>query len=236
MLTKRISLFLLFLVYSIGFIFLIWNKRLLLFLHPDFLPLAYFAMIFLLLIALALLFSKLHHHHLVTARWWKWLLMLLPLLAIFFFELKPLSSSAALDRGINTGSLTIGRRASVGQFATKPENRTLYQWVIALNADPEPSHYDGQKVRVRGFVLRDESLPIGQIAIAKFILTCCAADARVLSLPVQELDSILTTLANDEWVEVEGQMNVLENNGQRSLVVVPSKVTPISIPENPYEI
>jgi len=236
MLAKKLFIAAVFLLYSLVVAWLLASKRVLLFLHPDFLPLAYFASAVMFVFALAIVFSRLHHHHFEKWSFLKMIYLLLPVILILVTDLKPLSSVAAIDRGLDTGALTIGRRVAVGQFGSKPENRTLYQWVIALNADPEPTHYQGQKVVIEGFVLRDPSMPAGQVAVAKFILTCCAADARVLSLPVLSEHTVLATLPNDVWVRVEGIMEVVEENGARQLVVKPNVVQQIPIPDNPYEI
>lgn len=162
--------------------------------------------------------------------------MTIPLIAIFFFDLRSLSSTSALERGLSTGALTIGRSVNKNQFATKPEKRSLYQWVIALNANPEPSHYAEQAVHVSGFIVHDPQLPDDQVSIARFIVTCCAADARVLTLPVKKSLPILSQLANDQWVDITGKMNVIDLQGKRTLVIVPSEVRLISQPDNPYEI
>jgi len=234
MLAKRILLFVFFATYSIAVLFLLLRKKLLLFLHPDFVPLAVAAAIALAIVALGILLLR--HYHAITIAPWRIVLLCIPLLLIFFTNLRPLSSASAVDRTLAAGSLTIGRHVSSSQFATKPEKRSLYQWVIALNADPEPSHYDGQTVKVRGFIAHDPTLPDDQILVGRFILTCCAADARLLSLPVQKSVSLLQNVADDQWVDIEGKMAMVEKDGKRSLIVVPSKVEMIAIPDDPYEI
>lgn len=230
---KRIVLFGFFAAYGAAVTFLWWKKKLLLFLHPDFVPLALAAAVVLAVVALSIVLLR--HYHAVSIAPWRIVLLCLPLVLMFLTDLRPLSSASAIDRGLAPGSLTIGRRISSGQFATKPEKRSLYQWVIALNADPEPSHYDGQLVKVKGFITRDPH-DSDQLLVARFILTCCAADARVLSLPLQKSLPILQTITNDQWIEVEGKMAIVEKEGKRSLIVVPSKVEAISIPDDPYEV
>ncbi|MBI4836116.1 MAG: TIGR03943 family protein [Candidatus Abawacabacteria bacterium] len=230
MLAKKGLFIFLFAGYGLGFLWLLAKKKLLLFLHPDFVPLAVAAAVIMLLVAFSIF--SLAHYHAVKLKRWRILLLCLPLLLICFTDLKPLSSIAAAERGINTGALTVGRRFTTGGFATKPEKRSLYQWVIALNADPEPSHYEGQAVNVKGFIMHQE----GQTLVARFILTCCAADARVLSLPIKSTQESVATLKDDQWVHVMGKMAVEEKDGKRSLIVIPTKVDLIAIPEDPYEI
>ena len=225
--------FLLFAAYTYMLSILWWQKKLSLFLHPDFIPLAIVATGVLLVVTFALLFQRHSHAHALT--WWKTILLLFPVLVVTFVPLRPLSSSTALTRGINSGVLSIGRKVNAMQFASNPAKRSLYQWVIALNANPEPTHYDGQPVNIKGFILHDPALPSDQVLLARFIVTCCAADARVLSLPIQKT-SALASAKDDQWYAIKGKMVVVDANGQRSLLVQPDSAEQITEPDDPYEI
>lgn len=225
--------FLLFAAYTYMLVILWWQKKLSLFLHPDFIPLAIVAACVLLVITLALLFQR--HSHVHALSWWRGVFLLLPILVVTFVPLRPLSSSTALTRGINSGVLSIGRKVNALQFASNPAKRSLYQWVIALNANPEPTHYDGQPVNIKGFVLHDPALPNDQVLLARFIVTCCAADARVLSLPLQKT-AALAEAKDDQWFEIKGKMTVIDVDGRRSLLVQPDSAKHITQPEDPYEI
>lgn len=205
------------------------------FLHPDFVPLTIAAMIALFLLALALVLSHRTGSQPVHIPWWRVVILAIPLLVVFTVDVRPLSSSAALSRGTTTGALSIGRKVSAGNFATNPAKRSLYQWVIALNANPEPEHYVNQPVRIKGFVIHDPEGPDGQVLLARFIVTCCAADARVLSLPLIKAP-LLSDAQNDQWYEIEGVMQIVTAGDKRQLVVAPTKATPIAQPDDPYEI
>lgn len=225
--------FLIFAAYTYLLVILWWQKKLSLFLHPDFIPLAFAAAVILLLVTLALLFQRHSHAHAIG--WWRGLLLIIPIVVVSFVPLRPLSSSTALSRGSNSGVLSIGRKVNSMQFASNPAKRSLYQWVIALNANPEPTHYDGQPVNIKGFVLHDPALPNDQVLLARFIVTCCAADARVLSLPIKKT-AVFAEAKDDQWFEVKGKMTIIETEGKRSLLVQPDSAQRISEPDDPYEI
>lgn len=225
--------FLIFAAYTYLLTILWWQKKLSLFLHPDFIPLAVVAAVVLLLVTVFLLFQSHSHAHAIG--WWRGMLLIIPVIVVSFVPLRPLSSSTALSRGANSGVLSIGRKVNTMQFSSNPAKRTLYQWVIALNANPEPTHYDGQPVNIKGFILHDPALPDNQVLLARFIVTCCAADARVLSLPIQKV-SELNDAKDDQWFEIKGKMAVVEADGKRSLLVQPENAQRISEPEDPYEI
>lgn len=224
---------LLFASYSYLLFVLWWQKKLSLFLHPDFIPLAFAAAVVLGILTIALFFQR--HSHVQAIVVWRWLVLLLPVVVVSFIPLRPLSSSTALTRGANSGVLSIGRKVNAMQFASNPAKRSLYQWVIALNANPEPSHYDGQPVNIKGFILHDPAIPGDQVLLARFIVTCCAADARVLSLPIQKTPA-LDGAKDDQWFEIKGKMKVVEQAEQRILVVQPESATQIAEPDDPYEI
>ncbi|MBP6084625.1 TIGR03943 family protein [Candidatus Gracilibacteria bacterium] len=232
---KRLLAFGLFLAYGLALLWLWWQRRMTFFLHPDFVPLTIAAMVALFLLAFALVFSRGASSQHVQIPWWRVLILAIPLLVIFTVDVRPLSSSAALSRGTTTGALSIGRKANAGNFATNPAKRSLYQWVIALNANPEPEHYVNQPVRIKGFILHDPDSPQNQVLLARFIVTCCAADARVLSLPLIK-EPLLAEAQNDQWYDIEGVMQIVTEGDKRQLVVVPTKATAIAQPDDPYEI
>ncbi len=66
-------------------------------------------------------------------------------------------------------------------------------------------------------------------------MTCCAADARVLSLPIQKT-SALVKAKDDQWYAIKGKMVMVDSNGQRSLLVQPDSAEQITEPDDPYEI
>lgn len=224
---------LLFAAYSGFLATLWWQKKLSLFLHPDFIPLAIAAALILLVVTIALFFDR--HADGGGVVWWRMLILFIPLVVGFVIPLRPLSSTTALNRGATSGVLSIGRKVNSLQFASNPATRSLYQWVIALNANPEPSHYDGLPVNIKGFILHDPSIAHDQILLARFIVTCCAADARVLSLPIQQTTG-LEGAKDDQWYEIKGKMKVVTVDNKRELVVQPDSVHQIAEPDDPYEI
>ncbi len=251
--SKKVLWTFIFGTYGIFLIFLIVRKKILFFLHPDFLPMVYGSVIILFLLAIGSMFFSSHkhehdihththththtHEHVQKLAWYHVVLLLIPLFIGFGFDLRPLSSMAALERGLDTGALTLGRRQIQSSgFQSSPAKRTLYQWIIALSNNPEPSRYLGQEVHIKGFAINDPSLPPDQLMIARFIVTCCAADARVLSLPLKRTLPELSSIKNDTWIEVTGKMAVREVGGESSVIIDPQAVKMIPEPDNPYEL
>jgi uncharacterized repeat protein (TIGR03943 family) len=87
---------------------------------------------------------------------------------------------------------------------------------------------------VQGFVVHPPASPANRFFIARFVVTCCAADAYPVGLPVDLPAGTAQTYPADTWVEIRGQMATGQVKGQRRLVLNAEKVTPIKPPANPY--
>ncbi|MEY3464089.1 MAG: hypothetical protein RLZZ468_1867 [Cyanobacteriota bacterium] len=111
-------------------------------------------------------------------------------------------------------------------FVLPPAQRSLTDWVRLLRSQPDPHLYDGDPVRISGFVL---PTPNGQPQLARLLVRCCLADATPVGLPVRWPAGALPTA--DRWLAIEGR---LEREGE-GLVVVPARITPIPRPLRPLE-
>ncbi len=162
----------------------------------------------------------------------QWLLLALPLAFAVLFSPRPLSSHSAILRGL-TQDLSAGEDFSPQAFGKPPQERGIVEWVRLLNYDPEPAHYAGQPVSLEGMVLVDDSLPAGIFYISRFLLTCCAADARSVVLPVRYDPARYAPVA-DQWIRLEGEMGEGTLNGQRQAVIEHRSHQSIDTPDNPY--
>lgn len=160
------------------------------------------------------------------------------LLAIAVFGLiytpRAFASDTALQRGI-TETLNLTRsQPQEFRFGTTPETRTIIDWVRTLNVYPEPDAYTGQKAVVTGFVIHPPGWPENYLMISRFVLTCCAADAYPVGLPVK-LAGDRADYPADTWLEIEGQMMTDTVGDRRQLVIDPTQLTTVPEPRNPYE-
>ncbi|BAY26334.1 hypothetical protein NIES2100_61480 [Calothrix sp. NIES-2100] len=165
-----------------------------------------------------------------------WSASLLLITAILGFIITPqvFASDKALQRGVTIDSLGTSRLKPQAFRATvRPEERSLVDWVRTLNVYPEPDSYTGQKVKVRGFVIHPPDLGKEYIFLARFVLTCCAADAYPVGLPVKLQDNHERYPA-DTWLEIEGQMFTENLSGKRQLTIAASSLKKIPQPKNPY--
>ncbi len=147
---------------------------------------------------------------------------------------KVFASDKAMQRGVTESALLTRAQPQAFRSASKPEERTLIEWVRTLNVYPEPDAYTGQKVKVQGFVVQPPDMPSQYILISRFVITCCAADAYPVGLPVK-LKEDRKAYPADTWLEVQGQMITETLNGKRQLTIeASSPLKKIAQPANPY--
>ncbi len=156
--------------------------------------------------------------------------------AIFGLQFTPraFASQVALERGV-TDTLTMTRSQPQSFRANvRTEDKSLVDWVRTLNVYPEPDAYTGQAAKIEGFAIHTAKLPDNYLTLARFVITCCAADTYPVGLPIK-LATSRTVYPQDQWFRVEGTMITETVGGMRQLVVQSKSLTKISEPKNPYD-
>lgn len=173
------------------------------------------------------------HSTLLPPKFSSLILLAIAILSLLYTP-QAFASDKAIQRGISD-SLTL-TRSQPQRFVrqTASADRTVIDWIRTLNVYPEPDAYTGQAVNVSGFVIHPEDWPEEYLLISRFVLTCCAADAYPVGLPVQ-LAVSRQAYSPDSWLEVEGRMITTTINGQRQLTIEPTNIETIPEPRNPYE-
>ena len=117
-------------------------------------------------------------------------------------------------------------------FVLPPAQRSLTDWVRLLRSQPDPKLFEGDPVRISGFVL---PVPGEPPQLARLLVRCCLADATPVGLPVRwPAEAPLAGAGQargDRWLAIEGRMAV---DGEQ-LVVVPRQIRPIPRPARPLE-
>ena len=145
------------------------------------------------------------------------------------------TSHTAIQRGVSAEAVTVTRNQTQAfRTSAKPETKTLVDWVRTLNIYPEPDAYVGQKVNINGFILHPAELPRNYLTVARFVITCCAADAYPVALPVKFVGDRLI-YPQDSWLQIKGKMITETLQGKRQLVILATEITPTAAPKNPYQ-
>jgi uncharacterized repeat protein (TIGR03943 family) len=146
---------------------------------------------------------------------------------------KPFASQTAMQRGLEDINVVTRVRPQAFRVSQSPGTRSLVDWIRTLDVYPEPDAYSGQPVNVDGFVVYTPNLPDRYLTLTRFVITCCAADAYPIGLPVQ-LTQSRSSFPPDHWFRVKGKMMTETLNGKRQSVIQASELKPIPEPSNPY--
>ncbi|MFM7615305.1 MAG: TIGR03943 family putative permease subunit [Synechococcales cyanobacterium] len=165
---------------------------------------------------------------------WSSLLLLVTALIGLQFTPRAFASDIAVQRGVADVAGLTRIQPQAFRAAVRPEKRTLIEWIRMLAVYPEPDAYQGQTVKVQGFVIHPQTLPPNYLMIARFIITCCAADVYPVGLPVKLIQN-RSTYPPDTWIEIEGEMLTEKIEGKRQLTIQEKKITRIEQPVNPYD-
>lgn len=212
--------------------------------HPNYFPLVIVAGIFLIIVGLLkaqelwrrrrrdVITSNLQHVNFFAPGWGSSLL-LIAAISGFIFTPQVFASDKALQRNVTDLLSTSRLQTRDFEPPSQTEKRSLLDWVRTLSVYPEPDKYTGQKVKVKGFVIHPPEMGSEYIFLARFVLTCCAADAYPVGLPVK-LSKGQDRYTPDTWLEIEGKMVTETINGQRQLTIAADSLKKIPQPENPY--
>ena len=97
---------------------------------------------------------------------------------------------------------------------------SVVDWLRVFYYSGNPDRLNGREADVIGFVYRREGDPSGHFMVARFVMSCCSADASAVGMPVAWADA--ESLPVDKWVHVRGAVKV-QQFGKNSLPVIEAK-------------
>lgn len=165
------------------------------------------------------------------SRLWRVGFMTAPLLVGFVVPAKPLGANAIDARGVNV-SAPLSASGQAQQLQISPEKRSILDWVRVVNYANDSAEVRGQPADVIGFVYHDQNLGAGQFMVARFMVTCCSADATAVAMAVSWPDA--AGLTDNTWVRVRGMVDVTAYGGRPLPVINAESVEPTDEPARPY--
>ncbi|WP_243385967.1 TIGR03943 family putative permease subunit [Bacillus kexueae] len=124
----------------------------------------------------------------------------------------------------------------------KRKQEILKQEVIRVNDDNFISvtrvldqwsqEFAGKKIEYFGFVYREDDFETDQFVIARFGISCCAADASVYGTIASVKDA--HKFKNDEWVRVEGTLSTTNYHGVQIPIILIDDIERAKQPKEPY--
>lgn len=86
----------------------------------------------------------------------------------------------------------------------------------------------GEPITLEGIVTEGEGLPADELLLARYIVTCCVADATVARVRVVGVPP--GTFAADDWIRVQGRVYPVG----REVLVAAESAEAIAVPDQPY--
>ncbi len=161
-------------------------------------------------------------------------LLLLPIVLGLLVPPQPLGAAALNNRELNNGANTINTpglaREAAGKLSTA---KNVLDWWNTFHTTTNPNQaLSGQAVDVTGFVYHDKKFGNAHFMVARYVVSCCVADASALGLMVQWPTG--QTLKDDQWVEIKGAFVASQLPTWQLPVLVAHSVTPVAMPDQPY--
>ena len=102
-------------------------------------------------------------------------------------------------------------KAEYGEFI-KIDNDNLY---VLEEIQMHPEKFIGKKIQIRGFVCKESYLKNTQFVIGRIIMTCCAADSKIVGILAEYNDII--NVSENEWVTVNGTLDYTTINDEEGI-------------------
>jgi putative membrane protein len=90
----------------------------------------------------------------------------------------------------------------------------------------------GKEIEMTGFVYREEDMGRERLAVSRFAMNCCSADALPYGLMI--IWPKADDYAEDEWISVRGTLTTSTYMGNEIITLEAVKLERIKAPESPY--
>lgn len=199
------------------------------YIHPRYEVLLYFCAAFVFVFALVILPHRAQLPRATLP------IVLVPLLLGALIVPAPLRSTTLLQQGpaLNRVAQRVqSTRIDVDVATVDTTVWSLYDWAVASSIDVAP--LVGRPAQVSGFVVfpSDIDLPPDQLMLARYVLTCCVADAGGVGVRVQW--PAAQSFVSDQWIEVTGIMQSIPVGDTVQPLLIATRIQTIDPPKKPY--
>lgn len=222
-----------------------------LYIHPRFTNLILFTtgvLVILAIVQAGQLFNR--HHHMLSCgcghehgpSTWLYVPFAVTLLIAFALPSSNLDAGVVLNKGLNSrvgaSALSLAQKdnrttpaelVKMSRIAITDANFVAIVSELVKNPDP----YTGKEIVFTGFVFRDTNYSPSQIALVRYAVTCCSADAAPFGLICVDQDADKYKL--DTWYTITGIIDVGEHRNMKVPIVRVTASKPIlTPPKSPY--
>lgn len=155
-------------------------------------------------------------------------------IALLILPPATLTSATVDQRGIND-SLVVSLDPDDPQLVSgNYAEFTVKDWATLLRQGVGLDFLSDKMANISGFVTPDTSDPDQVFYLSRFVVTCCAVDARPVGVPVY-YPGWQDEFAVDSWLELTGGFSLNPSVASaEEIVLTPQQVTPIKQPAEPY--
>ncbi len=162
------------------------------------------------------------------------MVILLPLFFLFTVYGESLGTFAFKRRSYGVESHVSGLLSNSTDTSTNKADASS-----DLSEEPTPIHvilsnwqeYEGKEVTIEGAVMKNDLFQPNQCLVFRFLIQCCAADARPIGIIV--FSDMVEPLKNDAWVRVTGTFNIQHFESRRVAAIHSAIVE--ELPQPPVE-
>jgi len=154
--------------------------------------------------------------------------LLVPLLYMVPVQGQQLGSYTASQRNFAQATMPEQPGSSAGPVSSRPPGGSLT--IAELLSDFQRQR--GHTVITEGMAYQSAKLPPGHFVLMRFMVWCCAADARPIGVVVASADA--DSFENDTWVRVEGEAVAECVDGRDLPCIRAVHIEKIERPKMPY--
>lgn len=165
----------------------------------------------------------------------------LTLMAAVLLPNNGLDASIAANKGLNARLIiddAYGRqnvpRPLAGQLAKTGliQVNDINYTEVMFELNNFPQDYVGKEIEMTGFVMKDAVSPDAHIALARYVIVCCVADASPYGVQC-EYENIDRYPA-DTWLNVHGTIRLGKEQDRNIPVIKVTGAKPVAKPARPY--
>lgn len=163
---------------------------------------------------------------------WGLVLLALPILLAALTLQRPLGAAALGGRLLNPRAVAGAGSGLPAPGSLSAEERNVKDWAEALTEAPLPADLSGLPASVNGFVAHDARLGQGRFWLARYTVVGGLGGALAYAAVVDW--QAAEDFPNDEWVRVDGTVDVLELDRRTFPLIHAQRVVPVQAPTVPY--
>lgn len=174
---------------------------------------------------------------------WGYVMSIIPMVFLLLVAPKVLDASSVQKRGVqlkpNPTIEVVQKSENPYQKLVKElgqknvisfEEKTYLDIINTINMYPEK--LKGKKIKIYGFVYRDQTIKKNEFILGRFMVTCCTADSAVAGFLVKSEKA--GSFKNDQWLEIVGTLDTEPYDGEEIPVIRLEKSKRIEPLKDPY--